>query len=156
MKKLLTTLAIGTALCASPLALANEIDATNPQQIANLLKQSESDASDIVVGKDYEGDPKITYKQNDTKQFILFYGCTNGKNCRSIQFAAGWDHDNYSLKEANAWNAKERFAKVYLDDDNDPRLEMDVDLKHKVSKAYLAEMFDTWDALVISFKDSLR
>lgn len=143
---------IGTLLGITPPAFAHEIDATDPQKIIDLLKKSEPDVTDVALKKLSSGSPYIQYKQNSTLQVIYFNGCKDGKNCTSLQFTAAWGDTNHTLETVNKWNATKRYTRAYLDNDGDPTLEMDIDLEHKVSSAYLAEAFDTWDTSVFAFK----
>lgn len=150
MKKLLAMSALSATLLISPTAFAHEIDAKDPQKIADLMRTT-TDAIDIKVGKDSGGDPRITFKQNEMKQAIYFYGCKDGKNCTSIQFVFVGSESGHTISTINDFNSEYRFAKAYLDKDNDAVLQMDVVLNHKVSKAYLSEVFKRWDELSASF-----
>lgn len=142
--------ALGATLLVSPTAFAHEIDAKDPQKIADLMRVS-TDATDIKVGKDSGGDPRITFKQHEMKQAIYFYGCKDGKNCTSIQFVFIGSESGHTISTINDFNSEYRFAKAYLDKDNDAILQMDVVLHNKVSKAYMTDVFKKWDELSASF-----
>ena len=49
-----------------------------------------------------------------------------------------------------------RFAKAYLDDQNDPVIEMDVNLQGGVSRKNLEETFDLWIYSMGKFEASLQ
>src|SRR5262245_40403120 len=40
--------------------------------------------------KDGDGNPQIAGRIEGVKYSVLFYGCSNGANCRSIQFSTGY------------------------------------------------------------------
>lgn len=148
MKKLM---AFGMAmLMLSPVAQANMVDAKNPKQIANLIKQW---ASDVQLTTDATGDPMISFTADEIEQTVYFYGCTNGKNCTDISLSAVWSNDegDYTHEDMNRWNAEKRYARAYLDDDNDINLQMEIDLEHKVSSDYVQAVFLTWRDLVTTF-----
>ena len=150
MKKLLMTATTATLLMFTPaIASANEVGADNPQKIAELVKTW---AQDVEVTKDDGGDPKITFKYLDIRQQVLFYGCKQGKNCKSIQFVVGWNNDGkQTLETVNKWNQSKRYVKAFLDKDNDLILQMDVDLEEKVSAAYLKDVMKTWQMSLVAF-----
>lgn len=152
MKKFATSLVLGLVLVASPTTFANEIDAKDPQKIAELLKSS-TDATDIKVEKHSSGTPYIVFKQNAVKQAIIFDDCDkNNKNCTTLQFVATWSDTKHTLQNINDWNSSKKFTTAYLDDDGDPVLEMSLDLTHKVSKNYLKKYLKIWDSSTLAFQ----
>lgn len=141
------------AILASTLSYGANVDATNPSVILNLAKGFGS----AELTKDREGDPKISARMDGSKYTIYFYGCTNGRACTSIQFSAGWSDTGATESQMTDWNRNKRFAKAYLDSDNDPILEMDVNLEGGVSQANLEDTFDWFKTSMKSFKrETLR
>ncbi|GHT81272.1 hypothetical protein AGMMS49960_16700 [Betaproteobacteria bacterium] len=96
-----------------------------------------------ALEKDSTGDPKVTGRINGTKYMILFYECENNKNCKALQFVAGWKTKK-SLSVVNQFNAKKRFGRVYLDSDGEVMVEFDVELAHGVTQGNLEEVFRDW------------
>lgn len=99
--------------------------------------------------------PYIESKSNGRKFVILFMNCSDGRNCKTLQYYLGFsDASNASLNRMNQWNKEKRFARAYLDNDGDPVLEMDVDLDFNgIPRENLGETFNTWASLMDSFRD---
>ena len=81
------------------------------------------------LGTDKMGDPMITSGVGGTTFQVFFYNCTNNKDCATVQFHSGYDLKTpVSLDKLNEWNRTKRFGRAFLDAENDPILQMDVDL----------------------------
>ena len=106
---------------------------------------------------DNTGDPKINSATAGTEFEVFFYGCTLGKACTSIQFVAGFDTaDGLDLSVANGWNREKRFGKVYLDDERDPFIEMDVTVDNGISADVFAATLRNWDNTLSGFADHIN
>ena len=104
------------------------------------------------IGKDQEGDPKIHSGAQGVAFDIYFYGCHKGPRCSSIQFTSAFHVEGgMKLAEINSWNRKNRFGRAYLDDVNDPFIEMDLDVEHGFTTEAVDNNIDTWDAVVGAF-----
>ena len=102
------------------------VRAQDPQSIVSAL-QNAGYAAKLEVDK--VGDPMVTSGVSGTTFQIFFYNCTNHLNCATVQFHSGYDLTTQtSLESINEWNRGQRFGRAYLDKENDPILEMDVDL----------------------------
>lgn len=105
-----------------------------------------------LVGTDGVGDPMITSSANGYEFEVFFYGCTDKENCRDIQFSVVFDmEDGMSLTRAQDFNLEKRWAKVYLDEESDPRLEMDVNLYGGVSETNFSDTLDWWVIIMNDF-----
>lgn len=59
---------------------------------------------------------------------VMLFDC-NGDRCGSLQFYTGFaTHGHFDISRMNEWNRDERWARGYYDANNDPFLEMDVDI----------------------------
>lgn len=59
---------------------------------------------------------------------IMMFDC-KADRCGSLQFYAGFStHGHFDTSRMNEWNRDERWARGYYDLQNDPWVEMDVDL----------------------------
>jgi len=125
------------------------IDGSDPQAIIDIARGYGS----AELTTDNEGDPKITGRMEGISYRIYFYGCSNGRNCDSIQFTTGWVSDNVSLYDINEWNRVKRFGRVYLDHEDDPMVEMNVNLDKGVSRGNLDDTFGWWKTAITSFKE---
>ncbi|PTD95170.1 YbjN domain-containing protein [Pseudothauera lacus] len=138
------------ALFATAPVMANDlIDATDPARILNIARGFGS----ADLEKDSQGDPKITGRIEGTRYTIFFYGCTNNTDCDDIQFYAAWNGNNkFTQAQMNEWNRTKRYGKAYLDRDNDPVLEMVVNIDYGVSRRNIEDSFNWWKVALRGFK----
>jgi len=132
---------------------AQMITATEPQNIAAVL-QSEGYAAKIE--KTSDGDPVIRSKSSGSNFSVYFYNCEKGKNCATVQFNAGYNTDEDkqpTLEKINDWNKGRRFGRAYLDNENDPIVEMDVDLDDGgLSRDLFVDNFEIWTSIMSEFE----
>lgn len=150
-RSLALILALGTA---TPVFAAN-VQAEYPAAIAELMKTFGYRAE---LTTDDQGDPKIKSSAGGANFSVYFYGCKNGKDCTSIQFSAGFDlTDGTTLEVVNDWNTAKRYGKVYLDSENDPYIEMDINLEFGgIGEETFRDTLDIWDRLVSDFKTHIN
>jgi hypothetical protein len=150
LKALSLILAMGAA---SP-AMAAPVVAENPEAIADLLKDIGYRAE---LTKDDTGDPKIESAAAGASFSIYFYGCTDGRDCSSIQFSSGFDLDNaLNLSSVNDWNTRKRYGKVYVDDEGDPYIEFDINLAGGgISEDAFRDSLDSWERLLADFQQHI-
>lgn len=87
---------------------------------------------------------------------IYFYNCTDNTDCRTIQFRTAFDLTNgFPLSQINEWNKNKLFGKAWLDDENDPVLEMPVNIDYGVTAKNLEDTFDYWRVTVSQFKEHI-
>jgi hypothetical protein len=104
------------------------------------------------IGVDKGGDPEIHSSAEGSGFDIFFYGCKKGPRCSSLQFSSAYHVDGgMKLEQINKWARKTRFGRAYLDDVNDPFIEMDLDVEHGFSTEALANNLDTWVAVRADF-----
>jgi hypothetical protein len=134
-------LSAGTALAADSSRLYTSI--TGPQ-LLQIMKDEGYAAS-------LDSDEDIRWKIEGSNCLILFYSDNT-----AIQFYYGVAGTDVTWDQVNAWNAGKRYSRAYLDKDNDPCLELDLDLEGGVSKARIEDFlrtcklsFDTWRKEVI-------
>jgi hypothetical protein len=114
------------ASVARPAPAGYLVHAQDPQTIVRALQGGGYSAK---LGVDKVGDPMVTSAVGGTTFQIFFYNCTNHMGCATVQFHSGYDLNTAPpLETINEWNRSERFGRAYLDKENDPILEMDVDL----------------------------
>jgi hypothetical protein len=124
--KLLTSAALLAMASASAPAEAQMVRAQDPQSLVRAMK-AHGYAAELSADK--TGDPMIRSTLSGTNYQILFYNCTDHKECATVQFHVGYDlKTGPSLESINEWNRTQRFGHAHLDKENDPILEMDVDL----------------------------
>ena len=125
------------------------VDASDVDVIASLIQEEGYRA---VVSTDGVGDPMITSSANGYEFDVYFYGCTDGENCRDIQFSINLDvEDGMSLTSVQDFNLEKRWAKVYLDEESDPFLEMDYNMYGGVSVTNFNDTLDWWVIIMSEF-----
>jgi len=85
------------------------------------------------------------YSSADGSGFhISQYDC-KGEVCASLQFWVGFDTKGaFDTARINMWNKKNRWLRAYVDDVNDPWLEMDVDISPGGTYENLNDEFAVW------------
>lgn len=119
---------VGAAIAAwgSVPASAQTVEARSPGSVQSAL---ESNGYKPEMKKDSSGDPLIVIESQGYKMMVLFFGCKNNVECKSVSFfAATRAPKKLDLQAVNAWNQKRRFGRASLDSDGDPNLQFDVDL----------------------------
>ncbi len=145
------SLVAAAVLAVLPLSAGAQafVDASDVDTISAMVQDEGYRA---VIGTDGVGDPMVTSAANGYDFDIFFYGCTDNENCRDIQFSASFDlEDGMSLTRAQDFNLEKRWAKVYLDEDSDPRLEMDYNMYGGVSATNFNDTLDWWVIIMNEF-----
>lgn len=107
----------------------------------------------VQLQRDEAGDPQIVSVLHDLKFFVNFYNC-QGARCGAIQFRAGFDMPNgMTMRQVNTWHAQRRYGKVFLDEVNDPFIDMDVDVYRGSTTESIDNNLETWAIILKQFKD---
>lgn len=101
--------------------------------------------------KDKVGDPTVKGKTEGLGYRVYFYSCTDGKDCKSIQFQAGFDMKRMSLDKVNSWNTQKRYLKAELDEEDDPIVRYDYTFNGGVTRNNLDEVFELFTSLLKDF-----
>ena len=137
--------ALGTGAVLPSFAAEDDelLDASSIERLQSILKGFGSARLDI----DSDGDPMISGRSDGKQYTLFFYGCTEGRNCRSVQFWAYWD-EQAPLETVNEWNKGARYGRLYNDKDDDLVLEFDVNLSHGISERTMEENAEIWVGLM--------
>lgn len=149
--RLISVAVIATVLAAAGGAQAKPLadGGVTAEEVAASLQAKGYKAE---IGKDQGGDPKIHSGAEGVAFDIYFYGCNKGPRCSSLQFTEGFHVEGgMKLADINAWNRANRFGRGYLDDVNDPFVEMDLDVEHGFTTEAVENNIDTWDAVLGAF-----
>jgi hypothetical protein len=123
---LVRSAALFALVSAAASADAQLVRAQDPQSVVKAM-QAHGYVAELT--SDQTGDPMIRSAASGTNFQVLFYNCTNHRECATVQFHVGYDLKTApSLESINEWNRGQRFGSAHLDKENDPILEMDVDL----------------------------
>lgn len=150
-----TVLVITTALATPDSARAqqnaNLIDATNVNAIFEIAKKYGT--AEMQTTK--AGDPQIVGRLSDTRYVLFFEGCKDNRNCKNVQFYAGWNlraENKVPQDRINEWNRTKRWGKAYIDKDGDPVIEFDVNLFNGVTQSNFDDTFDWWKLIMTEYK----
>ena len=132
-------------------AQAQMVMAQDPGTIVRALQDSGYTAQ---LGTDKVGDPMITSGVGGTTFQIFFYNCTDNRECATVTFHSGYDlRDPVTLDRINEWNRTKRFGRAYLDGEDDPILEMDVDLDDGgLSPLLFIDNIEFWSSVLGDFE----
>lgn len=145
-------LALGFTAC---MAAATSIPSggMTAQDVANWLLSKGYKAD---IQKMDNGRPKIASATQGVNFFIHFYDCKEDR-CASIQFVAGFSTNGaYSTEKANKWNVESRWITASMDNENDPWINMDVDLWPGGSYELLNDEFQVWNDSVARFVKTIK
>ena len=133
---------------------AQMVRAQDPQSLVNAMQKEGYTAK---LGVDKIGDPMITSGYSGTTFQVLFYNCTNHRECATVQFHSAYDFDNVlPLQTINEWNSSQRFGRAFLDKENDPVLEMDVDLDDGgVTPLLFIDNLEFWVSILPKFEQKI-
>jgi hypothetical protein len=150
MKRKILAIAALTCAWAVPVQ-AQSVQAQDPESVVQALQEAGYAAR---LGTDKVGDPMITSGASGTTFQIFFYNCTNHTACATVQFHSGYDLQNpVGLDHLNEWNRAKRFGRAFLDKENDPALEMDVDLDDGgMSRALFIDNIEFWTTILGEFE----
>jgi hypothetical protein len=139
--------AVGFTALSAHSAFAEEVLMhPEPETILEIAKGFGSATLDV----DGSGDPMVSGRMQGMKYVVYFYGCKDGKDCRSIQFSSGYT-DDFSIERANEWNLKYRWIRAYAKEGSN--FKMDVDFAGGITKANVEAQFATWESFVGDIKD---
>src|SRR3954467_4643794 len=150
MKPIAIALAVLAAAASCP-AQAENVRAQDPGSLVRALQNGGYAAK---LGVDKVGDPMITSGVAGTTYQIFFYNCTNHKECATVTFHSGYDlTSSPGLERMNEWNRGKRFGRGYLDKEDDPILEMDVDLDDGgLSPLLFIDNIEFWASILADFE----
>lgn len=139
---------IGSFAFAHSVSAQSLIEATDVEEIVSIARGYGS----ATVQADSGGAPQIVGRIDGVQYTVNFYGCENTSGCTTIQFRAAWTNPgSVTLNDMNRWNQDKRFGKAYLDVENDPVIEWDVNLFGGVSALNLDDTFDWWKIVLDNF-----
>lgn len=148
--RILIGLGIAAAIGCTSTAFAQILDATDPAKLVSAIQELGYPAT---LDRDGSDDPMIRSSTDGTDFTIYFYGCDAGAACKWLLFRVGYDlSEGTTLAAMNEWNANMLFGRAYLDDEDDPWLEMTVTLDGGVTRQNFADIVDWWDVALEQFE----
>jgi hypothetical protein len=118
--------------------------------VANWLK-SEGYKAQVSTNKD--GSKTIQSATGGTNFNIDMYDCHDKPTCTAIQFNVGFDTKGaWNSGKMNSYNRSKRWVRAYVDDNDDPWLEQDVDLIPGGTWESLNDQFGIWRQMMGDFE----
>jgi hypothetical protein len=118
--------------------------------VANWL-QSEGYKAQVSTNKD--GSKSIQSATGGTNFNIDMYDCHDKPTCTAIQFNVGFDTKGaWNATKMNSYNSAKRWVRAYVDDNDDPWLEQDVDLIPGGTWEGLNDQFGIWRQMMGDFE----
>ena len=141
---------LGVALVQASVASAAPLPdgGVTAQDVARVL-QSKGFQAEVTTDK--QGDPLVRSNSGGAKFGVYFYECKGRQRCPSIQFSAGFASTGITPQKVAEWNRSKRFGRVYLDKEDDPWVEMDIDVEHGANTEAVANDLDRWTSVMGEF-----
>jgi hypothetical protein len=110
----------------------------------------------VEMKTDSDGDPLIESTDDDEPFQVHFYGCTDGSDCQYLQFTSGWDLKSGTTPDViEKWNEDRVWGRAYLDTDDDPWIDLAVNLKGGVSAENFDDTVSWWWSIMRDFEDHI-
>lgn len=125
--KVIMLAAAGLAMTYPAQAAAKNVTAE-----ANIVAQTMQSAGyQTSIEKLSNGLPFIQSGAGGYPFRVFFLGCdSDGKGCKWVQFFAGFRSDKSpTLEQMNAYARENPWGRIYIDEEDDPVIELDVDLE---------------------------
>jgi hypothetical protein len=145
---------LAIAALASAWTVPARAEMVRAQDPGSLVRALQKGGYAAKLGTDKVGDPMVTSGVSGTNFQVFFYNCTDHKGCATVQFHSGYDLTTpVSLERINEWNRSQRFGRAYLDKEDDPILEMDVDLDDGgVAELLFIDNVEFWASVLGNFE----
>jgi len=119
------------------------------EQVASWLQNEGYKAE---MQKSSDGTPNIASSSDGQTFHIYMYDCKDDV-CASLQFSEGFDtKGTFTADKINDWNKNNRWARAYIDKENDPWVEYDVDLAPGGTYEGLKDQFGIWQDALSHFR----
>lgn len=153
---MLLGLIFAASVTTAPATPAAQISPADPAAIVLLLQREGYKAK---LDKDEQGDPIIESAASGAQFQIFFYDCTEGRDCGSLTFHAGYAMDEGkkpAVDKMLEYNRRWRFGRAYLDDDKDPNLEFDLAFGGAtMPEKMFVENVSVWTNSMASFQEHI-
>jgi hypothetical protein len=105
---------------------------------------------------DTASSPTIESKFGGVTSQIELLNCDDdGTNCTVLRFHSGFDMDaGLEMKIVNDWNYAKYFGRAYLDEDNDPHIDLVMSMIG-ASDENIKDTIDWWDVVISGFTEEI-
>jgi hypothetical protein len=102
--------------------------------------------------------PTIETKFSGVATYVQVLNCEDEqqvRGCEVLRFYAGFDKpDGIDMKLVNDWNYEKYFGRAYLDEENDPFIDLVVSMVD-ASDANIKDVINWWDVVMGQFTDHI-
>ena len=157
-----------TVLAAASLAAESAPASPPPVQRAAPGKVSVADPASLVAALQKagykakltydEGKPEIESSAAGATFYLYFQNCESKDGCEDVMIQSAYDmaKDAVTLETINKFNRDNRWARAYLDDEDDPVLESDLVFAGKqMDEAAFIEGVKAWDEVLGRFHKAI-
>ncbi|MEM0978357.1 MAG: YbjN domain-containing protein [Pseudomonadota bacterium] len=101
--------------------------------------------------------PRIRSSTAGINFSIWYYGCDETMtNCDTLLFSAGFDfQDGSTLAVVNTWNDREVLGRAFLDDENDPLIDLALPEVQEMSTDELESILELWEDIIIEYTEEI-
>ena len=117
------------------------ITSITADQLKTILKEE-----GYAVSTDQDGD--LLWKIEGYRTYLIV-----SDKGQYVQFQSSFEETEATIEKVNEWNKTKRYSRSYLDDDQDPILELDLDLEGGITRARINSFLKT---CAVSFKGWLK
>lgn len=151
--KLLLSSALMVGFFANP-SLAQNVDAADPEALAAVITEIGYPAT---LQSDESG-PYLELDTGDGVSYVNFFDCTEGKDCKAIEFMVAYDLENGTTAEVmDEWNGSHSFPGAYMDSDNDPSIRFYLNLSGGgVTRENFETVLNYWAGSIAEFKSYMN
>lgn len=109
------------------------------------------------LSTDNDGDPIWGFTSRSITATIIPHDPVGVTGYSSLLFYAAWATDTpFEFSKANEWNRQSRFGRVYVDDQGDPVIELDLLLTGGVTRQTVKDYIEIFVDSALSFAATLR
>lgn len=104
---------------------------------------------------DSDGDPLVRTSMDGLDVTIFTYDCEK-RRCGSLQLSVGIDLPHGTTAAVvNKFNTDYRYARAFLDDENDPYLRFDFEVRNTRHAEFITSQLDSWEKVLGAFTDAI-
>lgn len=152
MKHLLATAFVlglsAAAFAVTPTIAQTLIDGTDFDAVVNSAR-----GYGAATLEKLDDDIYIDARIDGVPYYLGFRNCDGELSCDDFVLQAYYIGPEIDYIKVNTWNYDKRWVKMYIDDDGDAILEMDVNLTGGISTTTLDEAFYYWSLALAEFAD---
>ena len=151
MNKLIATFAGAVLALGLPAVAEAKNVVADPETIAAAMRDAGFRAE---IDKLSDGSPFVQSSSGGLPFRVFFYGCNDAHTeCKTMQLYAGFlTKKSPTLEEMNEYIRDNRFGRVYIDSEDDPVIEMDIDLeKGGMSPELFKDNLEYWEYVMGQF-----